>query len=150
MSPTQLLSELAKPETVITVLAGLAAVAVIGVVWSAALARNPMNDRAKNLKQQRDVLRSSLLTAKQNQNRRQAALGFVNRITTGLNLVRNQHAANVSLKLAQAGWRTKDAIAIYMFLKLCLPFAFGGAAAVAVYGFGAFDLPPLARIFVAM
>ncbi|MBT3360679.1 MAG: type II secretion system F family protein [Rhodospirillales bacterium] len=150
MNLMALLSELAKPETVLTVLAGLAATAIIGLVWSAAIARDPLSDRAKDLKQRRETLRGDLLLAKQNRTRRQAALGIVHRTTNRLNLLRSQHAASVALKLAQAGWRAKDAVSIYMFLKLCLPFVFGGAAAVGVFWLGAFDLPPIGRVFVAM
>ncbi|MBL6945267.1 MAG: type II secretion system F family protein [Rhodospirillales bacterium] len=150
MNPIRLLSELTNPETVVTLLAGLAAVAIIGVVWSAAIARDPLSDRAKSLTQRRETLRGDLLLAGRNQTRRQAALGFVNRVTNRLNLLRSQHAANVALKLAQAGWRSKDAVSIYLFLKLCLPFAFAGVAAFGVFGLGAFDLPLIARISVAM
>ena len=150
MNLTKLLSALAAPEVVLTVLAGLAAASIFGVVWSAAIARDPLTDRAKTLKQRRETLRGDILLPERNSTRRRTALGLVNRVTGRLNLLRSQHAANISLKLAQAGWRSKDATPIYLFLKLCLPFAFGGAAALAIYGLGAFNLPPLGRIFVAM
>ncbi len=150
MNPMQLLSELADPVAVVTVLSALAAIAIVAVVWSATVARDSVGDRAKTLKQRRDTLRGDLLLAKRNHTRRQSAIGWVNRVTHRLNLVRSQHAANVALKLSQAGWRGNDATSIYMFLKLCLPFAFGGAVAIAVFGLGAFNLPLIGRIFIAM
>jgi tight adherence protein C len=138
------------PETGITLLAGFAAAAAVGAVWSATLVRDPLAGRAKSLKERRTSLRDDLLRPKRNNHSKDAALGLVNRVINRLNLMRSRHAADTTLRLAQAGWRSKDATAVYLFAKLCLPFAFGGLAALWVYGFDAWDLPPMVRLALAL
>jgi len=131
-------------------LAALAAAAAVAAVWSAALARDPMSGRAKALKRQRDAMRADLLVPRRNRHRRQAALGVVNRVIARLDLLRSEHATRTAMRLARAGWRSKEALSIFLFLKLCLPFAFGGLAAFMVYGGGAPRLPPMGQLLAAM
>ncbi|MCG8510315.1 MAG: type II secretion system F family protein [Rhodospirillales bacterium] len=138
------------PETIITLLAGLAAAAAVGTVWSATLVRDPLAGRAKVLKERRNTLRDDLLTPKRSSHRKDAALGLVNRVINRLNLMRSRHAADTTLRLAQAGWRSKDATAVYLFAKLCLPFVFGGLAAIGIYGFNLVELPAMARLAIAL
>jgi tight adherence protein C len=109
-----------------------------------------MSSRALTLKRQRDALRTDLMAPRRSRQRQQAALGLVNQVITRLNLMRSEHATKTALRLARAGWRSKEAVSVFLFLKLCLPFAFGGLAAFMVYGGGAFQLPPMGQLLVAM
>lgn len=138
------------PETIITLLAGLAAAAAVGFVWSATLVNDPLSGRAKALKERRDALRDDLLRPKRNNHRKDVALGLVNRVITRFDLMRSRHAAEITLRLAQAGWRSKDGTALFLFAKLCLPFAFGGLAALWIYGADAWELPPMVRLALAL
>ena len=52
----------------------------------------------------------------------------------------------IVLKLAQAGWRSKDAVIVYMFFRLSLPLAGAGICALLFYGMEAFQLAPMARL----
>jgi tight adherence protein C len=63
-----------------------------------------------------------------------------------MNLQRSQRAELITRKLAQAGWRSNDALIRYLFFKATLPIAFGGIAVVYFYGLNAFDLAPLTRL----
>jgi tight adherence protein C len=140
----------ASPETILTVLAALAAAATIGAVWSATLVRDPLSGRAKTLKTRRDTLRGDLLRPKRNSHRRETALGFVNRLIQRLNLLRNRKVAGIALKLAQAGWRSKDALSLFLFAKLCLPFAMGGLTSFLLHGTDIFPFPPMVKLAVSM
>ncbi len=140
----------ASPETVLTILAGMAAAATIGAVWSATLVHDPLSGRAKTLKARRDALRGDLLQPKRNSHRRETALGFINRLNNRLNLLRNKKFAGIALQLAQAGWRSKDAVSIFLFTKLCLPFVLGGLAATAIYGADVFPELPFVKLTFAM
>jgi len=150
MNPLALLDGGVSPELAITLLAAVAALVAIAAVWSAALERDPVSGRAKILKRQRDSLRADLLASRRNRHRKLAALGLVHQVIARLNLMRSEHAAKTALRLARAGWRSKEAVAIFLFLKLCLPFAFGALAVFIVYGGNVFELPPMVRLFVAM
>lgn len=138
------------PELAITVLAAVAAMATVGVVWSALLVRDPMSGRARALRKRRDALRAELLAPQRRSQRRESAFGLANRIVARLNLLRSQHATKTALRLAQAGWRSKDATSVFLVLKVGLPFVGGGLTALAVYGTGAFDLPPFGCLVASM
>lgn len=149
MNFLDVIAELA-PETAITILAAVAALTAVGAVWSAAIARDPLSGRAKSLVERHETLRGELFLPKHNTYKRDAALGFVNRLVSRLNLLRSKHAESTALKLAQAGIRSKDATSIFLFAKLCLPFAFGGVTALMFYGADMFHLAPMARLSVAI
>ena len=55
-------------------------------------------------------------------------------VVSRLKLLKTTQAEKVTLKLNQAGWRTKDAVIRYFFLKLLMPFALGGLAIFLIYG----------------
>ncbi len=65
------------------------------------------------------------------------------KIVTRLNLLRSSQAEKAALTLSRAGWRGPDALNVYFFSKLCLPFVFDGAAAFALFvaQLGAFTTP---------
>jgi len=138
------------PETAITLLAAAAALAAVGAVWSAAIARDPMRGRAKSLVERQETLRGELFIPKRNAYRREKAVSFVNRAVTRLNLMRSQHAAKTALKLARAGIRSKDATSMFLFAKVCLPFVFGGLSMLLLYGTSLFHLSEMVMLMVAL
>ena len=140
----------ASPETILTVLATLAAVATVGAVWSAALVHAPLWNRAKSLKARRDTLRGDLLLPKRNNYRRDAALGAIHRLNNRLNLLKSKHIAGITLSLAQAGWRSKDALSVFLFAKLSLPIVFGGLTTLLLHGTHIFSIPQIVKLGVAM
>ena len=130
--------------------AGLTALVTIMAVWSALLVRDPMAGRLKHLRRHRESIRSDLLAPKGHQARQMLAMSTMHRIINRLNLVRTAQAAKMSSRLAQAGWRSKDALVTYLFLKISLPFVFGGVAALLLFGGQAFAMPPIIKVLVAM
>ena len=72
--------------------------------------------------------------------------GEINRF----NLPRPSQAENASLALARAGWRSPNALNIYFFLKLCLPFVFGAAAAVALFVAQLGEMTTPIRLLIAL
>ncbi|MBI3453961.1 MAG: type II secretion system F family protein [Rhodospirillales bacterium] len=71
-------------------------------------------------------------------------------IVERLNLVRGRQARQIAERLARAGWRSNNALVIYMFLKLSLPVAAGLAAIVIFYLFEASRLGPMGRLAAAL
>jgi len=65
-------------------------------------------------------------------------------------MLKGAHVSKVSEKLMQAGWRSKDAIVIFMFLKLSLPIVLGGVAVFLVYGLAIVDAQPMIKILICM
>ncbi len=138
-------------ENFITLMAGIAAFVSVYAVWHGAVAKNPLGSRARNLRRHRERLRAGLLapTRSRHRQRRVDALSLMRRATHRLNLVRSNQAQRMTGRLAQAGWRSKDALVVFLFMKVALPFAFGAAAAAGLYGSG-LDMPPMVKLLVAM
>lgn len=99
-------------------------------VWNVLVVRDPMAGRIRSLAERRNALRA---TTRSRQNRagkdlRTSGLSFMRQAVLKLNLMRGDHIENISMRLARAGWRSRDAAVIYLFSKAILPFVFGGSA----------------------
>lgn len=132
------------------VMAGAAAFITVIAVWNALMVRDPMGGRIKSLFNHQQKLRDGLLTPAGNRYRQVDTVGLMRRLIDRFNLMRGGQAAKIADRLAGAGWRSKDALVIYLFLKVFLPFGAGGVASLFVYGFGVFDGPPMIKLLIAM
>lgn len=138
------------PENLIAVIASGVAFITVFAVWNALTARDPLSGRAKALRQHRENLKAGMIAPRRTERRTVAAMGLMRRVIQRFNLMRTGQATKVIDRLAEAGWRSKDALVAFLFMKICLPFVFGAAAAFAIYGIGIIDVPPLFRLLLAM
>ena len=138
------------PENIIAVLASGVAFATVYAVWNALTARDSLSGRAKALRRHREDLKAGLIAPRRSERRAAATMGMMRRVIQRFNLMRTQQATKVVDRLAQAGWRSKDALVAFLFMKICLPFAFGATAVFAIYGIGIIDVPPIFRLLLAM
>ena len=138
------------PENLIAVVASGVAFATVYAVWNALTARDPLGSRAKALRQHREKLKAGMTAARRSERRTVVAMGMMRRVIQRFNLMRTQQATKIVDRLAEAGWRSKDALVAFLFMKICLPFAFGAAAVFAIYGVGIIDVPPIFRLLLAM
>lgn len=115
-------------ETAVTIMAGAAAFGTVCVVWAALLVPDLMGARAKRLSQTRHELRCDLMSPRRQAQHKVSAVGFMRRVTQRFDLLRSQTGTRTVEKLARAGWRQKDALVIFLFMKLVLPFVFGVAS----------------------
>ncbi len=138
------------PDILITSAAGLVAFFTVFAVWQALIRRDPMAARAKSLGQHRETLKAGMMKANSNRFQRVETLSVMRRVTERLNLLKGEHVAKTVERLMQAGWRSKDAVVVFLFLKLSLPFVLGGVAALFVYGFDVVAGPPMVKLLVAM
>lgn len=111
---------------------------VIYIVYSSGLKRDPMKGRLKDLNERKDQLKAGLITT----NKRQSNIKNVDRVNTmrkianKLKLLQTESTDKISILLAQAGYRSKDALVIYQFSRLITP-ALGGLIAIfLIYGAG--------------
>lgn len=116
------------PETAITVMAGLAAFGIVWAVWSALVVPDLMSTRAKRLRRRQNELRAGMLSTRRQAQHKAAAMGLMRRVTLRLNLLKAKTGSKTVERLAQAGWRSKDALVIFVFMKLVLPFVFAAGA----------------------
>jgi len=132
-------------EYVITLMAALAAFGTVCAVWSGLVAKDPMGSRAKRLVQRRNELKAGLVAPKGNSQRKLQAMSLMRRIADRFNLLRSGTAIKASRKLSQAGWRSKDALVVFLVMKLVLPLAFGLGAYMVVGVIAGEGASPLIR-----
>ncbi|MDJ0611499.1 MAG: type II secretion system F family protein [Kiloniellales bacterium] len=120
-------------EDVIVLLAAITAFVSTFAVWSALLHRDQAAKRAAMLAQQREALRKGLLAPRRSQEKKQAP-EVMKQVVDRLQLARSERTEKMKLSLAQAGWRSPDAMTRYLFAKFVLPFGMGAAALFLTYG----------------
>jgi tight adherence protein C len=115
-------------DDVLTAMAAIAALLSVLAVWFGLLAPQVSNRRVKELAARRDSLRAGLLSPKRRPAGRNASVGFMRRVVLKLDLERKDRAEAIARKMAQAGWRSRDAVTRYLFFRFAMPLVFGAAA----------------------
>ena len=137
------------PESLALILTGLSAGLIVFAIWQTLLVRDPQGDRIKALAERRAALKAGLTAPPQRRQKQVRGLGFMRNVVARFSLVRTRQADKVQVRLARAGFRSKDAPIIFMFCKLLMPMAFGALAVVVIYVLQAVELKPMMRL-VAM
>jgi tight adherence protein C len=139
-------------EDYITLLAGVTAFLMVVAVWNTMIVRDPMRSRIKALAERRDAMRSGFVAPQRRERKtqREKSVGIMRKVVKRLNLMRSQSSQKIVQKMAAAGWRSKDAIIVYLFFKMILPIIVGVTATILLFGFGFMDLKPFTRIAAAI
>lgn len=122
----------------LSMVAGLVAVIVMMAVYSAALVKNPMKGRVKELQDRREALKAGLVT---NQRRKSPvkkvdSVSSLRAIANKFQLLQDEQTKKVSAALMQAGYRSNDAVVIYQVARLTLPLMMGLIGVILFYGLG--------------
>lgn len=125
----------------VTLLSALAFTVVVAI-WFGLIERNPLEQRSRRVAQRRGELRANLLKTKNQPSRRTESLSVMRRVVSTLQLMQNQQADKLRDRLAQAGFRSRDAIVVFLFFKAVMPIALGVTAFIALYLFKIGDLTP--------
>jgi len=134
------------PEQVIIVMSALTAFVSFFAVWNALLHKDPAARRAEQMAVQREALRAGVAGTRRRRPERQQTLGFMRQVVERMNLMRSMQAEKITTNLARAGWRGKDAQIRYLFMKVALPFVFGGVAVFMTYGLGFANLDSMGNL----
>jgi tight adherence protein C len=109
-------------ETTGAVLAGVLVFITLIAFGQALVPHDPMANRLRSHQKRRDQLRAGILTSNAGAERKRAHVGRLKQLLDRLKLLRGDDARNTGDQLAQAGWRSRDAVVIYVGLRLALPF----------------------------
>ncbi len=151
MNPLELFSPESGMEGLIIGLAGLAAFVNVFLLYRVMLERDPRGPRVKAINERVRELREGIARPRaRRQARRVKSIGAIREVVNSLNLLRTREAEKVALKLMRAGWRSRDALNVYFFLKLSLPFVFGIAALFLLYVVKVGELDSTMRMIVAL
>ena len=134
-----------------SLLAAVAACAVLFAIYSAITIRDPMAKRVKALNERREQLKAGIVT---NANKRRQSLVRKNQTTekmretlASLKVLQESQLQVIQQKLAQAGIRKKEYAVAVIFARMVLPVVFGLAAAILVYWVNAFpEWTPIKRL----
>lgn len=130
-----------KPEDALAILFGVVAFFVVIALWQALLVRDPIVVRAKSLLARRSELMAQYL-GHARPRQRPAAQGLMANIVLRFRLLQGEKTGNMRERLAQAGIRSREALIVFLFCKLCLPLAFGLVALILFEGMDAYNLSP--------
>jgi len=140
--------------TVATMLAAVATFALIVAIYAATTVRDPMAKRVKALNERREQLKAGITAST---GKRRAKLNATNETAdkmrsflNSLKVLQDEQLKQTSVKLMQAGIRSKDAAIAVIFGRLVLPIVLGGGVVLAIYAFGWLgDWSPIKKFGVA-
>lgn len=136
-------------EDIIVGLAGVAALIATLTAWRALLPAESYSGRLRSLQDRRTKLKHELM-AGQRRSRRPPQTSKLRELMTKMNALKGDSSAKVQQQLTAAGFRGKDALPIFMFLKMCLPMVLGLIVVVLVYVTGLWSPPDLLKLVSAV
>ncbi|MGP1393935.1 MAG: type II secretion system F family protein [Inquilinaceae bacterium] len=137
------------PEEAIVALAGLAAALVVFAVGYTLVPQRPMAGRARALVRHRDALKQAAL-APGRRRKNEAAGNLMQMVVKRLDLMRSRQADTIAMKLAGAGYRSKEAAIAYLFFKATLPLAIAAAAILLLFVVRIVDQSMSVRALIAL
>ncbi|MCP5142126.1 MAG: type II secretion system F family protein [Gammaproteobacteria bacterium] len=97
-------------------------------LWQGVLVPWASRQRLKELEKRRRGLKQARTATPTRRKPFQFGVTFMRRLTERLNLTGSELAQQAARRLSQAGWRSRDALVIYLFARLVLPFVLGAVA----------------------
>ncbi len=134
-----------------TVLAGLAAFAVLFAIYTAITIRDPMAKRVKALNSRREELKAGIVTSgvkkRASLARKSDATNKVKDSLGRLNILQQSQLVAVQQKLAYAGYRNKELAVFVIGIRAILPMVLGLIGFLAIYVFELYpDWGPMKQV----
>jgi tight adherence protein C len=128
---------------------GAAAFVAIGfiIVWRALLEKAPAQRRIKAISERRANLRQAMTAPKRRT--RIETLNLARRTLRHFRLMTGKPVENARAKLIRAGFRSRDAVTLFLFAKLCMPLVLGLIAVVGIYVFDIYHLSAQGRLIAS-
>lgn len=135
-------------DSLLIMLLSAMAFTTIIAIWFGLVERNPMELRTQRVAQRRSELKAGMLKSTQRVGRRNESINVIKRIGKTLKLAQNQQVDKLQDRLSQAGYRSRDAIMLFLFFKIAAPIAFGFLAFTAVYLFEIVTFTPSIKLLI--
>lgn len=151
MSPDTIIFGGFRVDDAIVAMTAISAFLVIMTVWRALLFRDPMAARLKVLEQRRQGLRDEMLSTRRRSGEFSAQhVNQMRRVIDRFNLMRSGVTGSAQEKLENAGFRSRDALVIYLFFKVVLPIVAGVGAIVVLYWINLYNMQPTTQLFSSL
>ena len=141
MSPKDFLPAGIGIDTALSLAIGLAAFLTVIALGRGLLPGDPMAARLRAHARRRSELRGALISPSRRSGARQAPVSLLRNLVDRLKLTQGDESRGSAERLAQAGWRTRDALVVFLGLRLILPLIFGVLAWIVVRTFFGTTLP---------
>lgn len=134
-----------------SILAGLAAFAIMMAIYAAVTIKDPMAKRVKSLNERRDELKAGIVTSGSKKRtslvRKTDTTDKVKSSLGKMNVLEQSQIKDVQQKLAHAGYRNKELAVIIIGLRAVLPIVLGALGFVMIYVVEYFpDWGPMTRL----
>ncbi|MGB7407939.1 MAG: type II secretion system F family protein [Pontixanthobacter sp.] len=120
-----------------TILAGVAALAVVMAIYAAVTVRDPMAKRVKALSERRDELKAGIVTSSGKKRaslvRKTDKTEKMKSTLSGMKVLQDSQVADIQQKLAHAGIRNKEMAPYVIALRLALPLILGTIGFLVIY-----------------
>ncbi len=130
--------------------ASFGAVAVVVLIWFALVESDPLPARLKNVTERRAELREEQKKKKQSRLVGNSQADKIRHIVQKLKLEQGRKLDELRIKLAQAGFRSRDTLFAFVLLKTIFPIATGVTAAFFIYVLHSFNLKPIMEILAVL
>ncbi|MGB7404610.1 MAG: type II secretion system F family protein [Pacificimonas sp.] len=122
-----------------TLFVGIGAMAMVFAVWSVATVKDPMRGRVKALQERREQLKAGITATRRRQKPGASAeaTNQMRSVLKKLQVLQDEQTKTAAVTLSQAGIRSKDAVIVFLFARLVMPFVMAGVAAFLIYGMNA-------------
>ena len=120
----------------------------IVIVWRALLEKAPAQRRIKAIAERRAHLRQAMHAPKRRT--KIETLNLARRTLRYFRLMTGKPVENARATLVRAGYRSRDAVTLFLFAKLCMPLALGVLAIVCLYVLELYHLGPRSRPIVSI
>lgn len=122
----------------LSIAAGGVALLVMFVIYQTALVRDPMKGRVKALQDRRNALKAGLMTTSKRRSpvKKVDGVNALRQLADKLQLLQKEQTRKISTQLAQAGFRSSDALVVFQVARLTMPLVMGLIAVVYFYGLG--------------
>ncbi|MDP5104416.1 MAG: type II secretion system F family protein [Erythrobacter sp.] len=136
-----------------TLMAGLAAFAVMLAIYAAVTIRDPMAKRVKALEARREQLKAGIIVSGAKKRttlvRRTDTTDKVKDSLGKMNILQDSQIKVVQQKMAYAGFRNKELAVLIIGMRAIMPIVLGGLAGLLIYGVELWpDLGAFKRLFI--
>lgn len=145
-----LLPDFLRSEDMLALIAGGASLAVALMMWRAFLIKDALPGRIKSLEKRRTALKENIANETKQRSKLIVRENLMHRVVKKMQLMRGERARVMAAKLAQGGWRSKDALVTYLFAKISLPLLFTSLALMYLLGTNPWDWDVLVCILASI
>lgn len=132
----------------LSTLSAFGAMAVIVLIWGALVESDPLAARLKNVAERRSELRHQERQKKLSRQAHVERASIIKQIVQALRLAQGKKMDELRLKLARAGYRSRDTLFGYLFAKLVAPLGMAGLSFLFVFALHAGHLKPMLGVAI--